>query len=403
MLIRNIFNHDKNKQIMRKNILIALLGVCLVVACKDNNKHSSGEMVVHIDVTNAKNDTPDRFNSLFRYTHSIVLESNDSALIGKIGKIKLYEGNLYVLDSKTHKVLAFDSSGKYLRQYAHLGNGPKEYSRLGDFDIAGDTLYLLGSHAKELLKYDLAADTCYGSVEIEKAQGIYVMPDGGYALNLGLGRADGENRDKHESYAFYKHGKLSMRDIPFNKHLLGLSYQNGEGSNAFYTLADKVLTGFPFNDTLYTVSPTDGRLTPFVSIQTNDKHIDINTPKAEADKLRTELTNSIFAYYNWNGYHFFSYFHGNDPRTYVLASPEGKILFHGQFGMDSNRFTIRVVPYDTQEADKPLLSMIYPYDIIDLAKKHGDKSPLLQELASRVTAEGNPVLMFYDFILPNEP
>lgn len=387
---------------MNRNILIALLGACLVFACKDNDKHASGKEVILIDVTDAKDDTPDRFNSLFHYKRCIQLESHDSALIGKIGKIKQHERNIYVLDSKTHKVLAFDSLGYYLRQYAHLGNGPSEYTHLKDFDIVDDTLFLLPRFAKNLLKYDLKTDTCYGSAPIEKAEGIHVMPDGGYALNLGLGKADGGKQNEPESYAFYKHGRLLLRDIPFNRHLTGLAYTNGEGSNTFYTTADKVLTGFPFNDTLYTVSPTDGRLTPFVAVRTNDKHIGINTPKAEVDELRSELANSIFAYYNWNGHHFFSYYHGDDPRTYVLTSPEGNILFHGHLDMDSNQCTIRVVPYDSQKADKPLLSVLYPYEIIELAKRYAHKSPLLEKLASCVTAEGNPVLMFYDFIPPKE-
>lgn len=367
----------------------------VLAGCHKQNSCDANLNTVLVDGT--RNDDADKFDSFFRFNHYIVLETTDSSFIGKAKKIKMYEGNIYVQDDKDDKIVVFDSVGNYIRQYAHLGQGPGEYVGLGDFDIKEDTLYLMGEFDGCVLKYDLS-NRFYNKERIPKAEGLYVLPDGGYALNSGLGRADNSNDKSHNSYAVYRTGNLLHQDIPFNKSIQGRSYSFGEGHNAFYHYGDTVFTFFPFNDTIYTVNPRDGILTPYLSISLNKRKINPDMPAAEALKLAKELTPSIFAFYKWNDCLCCSFYYEDNPRKYLICSENGSILFCGRFHLDENKLPIRMVSYESDQPCRQMLSLVYPEEIAYLSRKYGTDSGLLGEIASKMTEESNPVLLFYDFI-----
>ena len=62
----------------------------------------------------------------------VSLELTDESLIAFIQRV-IYNGDrLYILESKTQKVLVFDSQGKYVRQIGSRGQGPGEYVGIND-------------------------------------------------------------------------------------------------------------------------------------------------------------------------------------------------------------------------------------------------------------------------------
>jgi len=65
----------------------------------------------------------------------IPLETTKECLIGDIDKVVQYRNNIYVFDSKTYKLLWFDSSGKFLGQIGQRGKGPGEYIEVSDFEV----------------------------------------------------------------------------------------------------------------------------------------------------------------------------------------------------------------------------------------------------------------------------
>lgn len=64
----------------------------------------------------------------------IPLETNDSILIGRINKIKKFEGHYFVLADEK-QVFRFDETGKYLGSLNKRGEGPEEYTSIIDFDV----------------------------------------------------------------------------------------------------------------------------------------------------------------------------------------------------------------------------------------------------------------------------
>ena len=383
---------------MSKYFFIVLL-LSVLAGCHKQEGQRLGLNMVSVD--GMRNDDTGQFDSFFQFSHYITLETTDSSLIGKAKKIKMYDGKIYVLDGKDDKIVVFDSIGNYIRQYAHLGQGPGEYVGLGDFDIKGDTLYLMGEFDGYVLKYDLTDRYC-GRERIPKAEGLLVLSNGDYALNLGLGRADNGSGKSYNSYVVCREGDLLYQDIPFNKNIQGKAYSFGEGYNAFYHYKDSIFTFFPFNDTIYVVNPKDGVLNPYLSVALNKQKIELSMSASKALKLAKELTPSIFAFYKWDNYMCCSFYYADNPRKYLIFSRNGSVLFCGSFNLDKNKLPIRMVAYETDQAPIQMLSLVYPEEMLFLYKKYGSNSKLLDKIASGMGEESNPVLLFYDFKLQDK-
>ena len=72
---------------------------------------------------------------LFKQASVFTFEATDESLIGRIERIAKLEGNYYVLDRQTNRVLVFDNEGRYLRTIGRIGGGEGEYASLRDMAI----------------------------------------------------------------------------------------------------------------------------------------------------------------------------------------------------------------------------------------------------------------------------
>jgi hypothetical protein len=77
---------------------------------------------------------------------TVLLETNDAALIGIINKLRVYDGYLIVMDRMfSKKIYVFDMDGKFIHTISGPGSGPGEYSSLSDFTVdeaSGEVLVL---------------------------------------------------------------------------------------------------------------------------------------------------------------------------------------------------------------------------------------------------------------------
>lgn len=362
--------------------------VCLLISCQQVKQQSANEEVRTLEMPSQRRDASDTFNDFFRYSHLIPLETNDGCLIRFISKIAFYKEHIYILDALDKGVLAFDMHGHFVRGYKHLGQGPEEYVSLTDFSIQNDTLHLIDCGQGRLLSYTLD-DAFISAAPIEKTDAIYLFSKDRYASNRGFGLAK-QNSNTSKSYAFYDNGKMIVEDVPFNKHLLGRRFTYGFGNNYFYTYADSVFTLFPLNDTIYGVNPQSGKLSPYIAIETGGESISLKDGEAQVKKL-SETGTSIFALYKWNSHLLFTYKKGKEWVN--VLTHNDNVLFHGQFIRDENYLPIHTVSYDTDKEHNLLLSIIQPSEIG--FQPYSDKSPVIKELAAKVTDDSNPILVFY--------
>ncbi|WP_308554354.1 6-bladed beta-propeller [uncultured Mediterranea sp.] len=388
VFLSNLINNEKIAEYMCIRIIL-LLCICLMTSCQDKKVEVEHGVDI-LEVPLQREDDFASFLSHFDFSHIVPLETNDSCLIRFITKIQIYESQIYILDKLQKQIFTFNEEGGFLKRYKHLGQGPGEYSSLTDFSIVHDTLYLVDGSKGRLLRYRLD-DTFIDEETIGVTDGVYVFSDRRWALNKKFGSST--HTSSCQCYAFYEDGKEVYQDIPFNEHLRGYAFTQGEGGNNFYAYDDSVFTFFPYNDTIYTVNAGSGRLTPYMAVRVGDERIRLDDDKVTVNRLRKkDITPTIHAFYKWGNYHLFAYFHKDNPCKYVLLKGKDNVLFHGTSAWDENYLPIKVVAYDTDSNCHLLLSVIRPYEI---PSRYSDKSPILKKLSDNVSAEDNPILVFY--------
>ena len=78
-------------------------------------------------------------------------------LIGKMGRILMFENVIYIHDEMSDRLIAFSQKGKYLFKIDKKGKGPMEYLNLTDFTIDenGKFILIYDSFAHKLLKFSI--------------------------------------------------------------------------------------------------------------------------------------------------------------------------------------------------------------------------------------------------------
>jgi len=102
---------------------------------------------------------------------TIILETNDSALIKQDGGMQVYKDNIFVLDKNDRgNLYAFNKEGKFIRKYGNRGNGPEEYLSIKDFTIdpENEIVYLSDDDASQILLYDINTGKYIRKIQLDE-------------------------------------------------------------------------------------------------------------------------------------------------------------------------------------------------------------------------------------------
>jgi len=82
----------------------------------------------------------------------IPLETRDDILMGDIKRIMVYDDTYFILDSR-NVIFRFDKDGKFLSKIARQGRGHGEYNDIRSIDVLDDEVYVLSSFEKKIRTY----------------------------------------------------------------------------------------------------------------------------------------------------------------------------------------------------------------------------------------------------------
>lgn len=123
----------------------------LCYACADNSatKMKSGTLLsINLELAQPVMEVLEK-------TGSISLENEGDTFPGQIHKMLIDKDALYLLDTyRAPGLYKYDRNGRFLTVYNRLGQGNGEFIGLSDFQIYGDTIYLLDSSGKKIIKLD---------------------------------------------------------------------------------------------------------------------------------------------------------------------------------------------------------------------------------------------------------
>ena len=115
---------------MKKNIFF----VCAFFLCSCSHVEKKNQDVVIPNLTSFQSEEEQlNLSKLFTDFRLVKLETNDSCLIGRNGKI-LKRGSVFYIQS-ANDVLEFGSDGHFMRSLSRVGNAPHEYVKLYDYDV----------------------------------------------------------------------------------------------------------------------------------------------------------------------------------------------------------------------------------------------------------------------------
>ncbi|WP_313381508.1 6-bladed beta-propeller [Proteiniphilum saccharofermentans] len=154
---------------MRKIIIVLILFLGIVVSCKKTE--TSDINIRRIDIEKA---TKSNISTLFDNIDFIPLETTDQGLTGlEISRMECIDDRMYLLNkmSSHSNILCFNKeTGKFLFAIDRIGQGPDEYTYLGDFLIDYDRRNIvLLSENRRYLYFDLDGNFLFD----KKANDIY--------------------------------------------------------------------------------------------------------------------------------------------------------------------------------------------------------------------------------------
>jgi len=135
---------------MKIKLLVITFVVCSgLTSCSSGSKDDDSARKV-IDIESSINTIQiKKLSEVAKGIEYIPLETNDSALLNNISKIAVENSKIYVSDN-SNKLFVFNRSGKHLRTLNRKGRGPGEYVVLRNFvvDRATDNILILDFSGK---------------------------------------------------------------------------------------------------------------------------------------------------------------------------------------------------------------------------------------------------------------
>ena len=120
---------------MNNKYLFFIFSVVLFSCSSKNNQQELPLEYYTIDL-DAEKEEPIPLSSLFGRVRTVILESGDDYMIGQVNIIQVFDGYIYILDSRRAKSLfVFDMEGRFIRKIGNIGNGPGEYIEANDFTL----------------------------------------------------------------------------------------------------------------------------------------------------------------------------------------------------------------------------------------------------------------------------
>lgn len=332
--------------------LVLLLVVCTFCGC-----HTGSRKVAHHNEIKEILIDPDKIDTYLDLSdilddsiEIIPLEVNKECLISQITRIEFHKDKILVSDKANAKIFVFTSEGKYLKSIGRQGQGPGEYSFMGDFTLKGDSVLIQDRSRSKYIVYDLYSDAFreipYDILHLE----VVSFDEIAYLIS---------------SYLPSKYGNYNLFQFNLNTfEVLSSEVPFGEGDidKSNYGLKryaskcrDTAMLIYPLNDTVYTLNKD--MMYPSYVIHYTSRNLpnELNVKKEMLYRYVHEnkylkgwefLQNSqdyLLGYYIDNGFRYFIYDKQNSNISigqWLKMSSLSDLIFYDFYTTVDNQFCI---------------------------------------------------------------
>ncbi len=280
----------------------------------------------------------------------ISLETNDKCLISKITRIEFYKDKILVSDKANAKIFVFTSEGKYQSSIGELGQGPGEYSFLGDFTLKGDSVVIQDRARSKYIIYDLYSDAFreipYDMLHLE----VVSFDEIAYLIS-------NYSSSKYGNYNLFRFNlntsEVLSLEAPFRKEGIDKS---GYGLKRYASkCGDNAMLIYPLNDTVYTLNKDVAYPSYVIHYTSRNLPSELNINKDMLYRYVHEnkylkgwefLQNSqdyLLGYYIDNGFKYFIYDKQNSHiciGQWLKMSSLSDLIFYDFYTTDDNQLCI---------------------------------------------------------------
>lgn len=233
-----------------KTIVILCVVFCYC-GCNPAVKKRSAECnatPVNINLEIDKPSIP--LSTVFNKLRLIKLETTANSLIGDISRVYIKSDTLYMTDGLS--IYVFTMDGHLVRKIWHRGNGPYEYTNISDFqfDTKSRHFEVLNRGLRKIVIYD-AKGTAQAEYGIDRwANSLATLNNNLRVVYSGNEIEEGNSHKLTMLNGFTKQEAY----LPINASRA--AYLHVRGVSNFYRIKDTLLFYEPFNDTIYSISPS---------------------------------------------------------------------------------------------------------------------------------------------------
>ena len=144
---------------MRKKSAFLLIAALLIINCKRGERESSVKTELIDGVRHIYNTgEPSMGRNSLEVTEILridpsEIDSENPPLFQ--AAVKDDWGNLYLADNQNVRVYKFDSGGRPMAQFLSKGQGPGEFSRIGDLQVIDNQLWIIGTWPLKIAEFTL--------------------------------------------------------------------------------------------------------------------------------------------------------------------------------------------------------------------------------------------------------
>jgi hypothetical protein len=140
-------------------LLITIILAVFNMSCEKSEKNPSVKSEIIDGIKHVLNNENPIMGEIFLEVDTILridpfeIDKDDPPLFQRA--VKDDEGNLFLADSYNVKVYKIDASGSLVTQFLRKGQGPGEFPRFGDLQIAHDHVWIIGNWPMKIAKFTL--------------------------------------------------------------------------------------------------------------------------------------------------------------------------------------------------------------------------------------------------------
>lgn len=378
------------------SILISIFCLLLVSGCKKDTKQIDNPLIENIIKINTKASEDEvMYSQLFDSMKYICLETTNDILIKDITRLKHIDEKIYILDKRTQTVFCFNMDGKLHWKIHSIGQGPEEYMQLIDFDIdkENNKLYLF-SFKDKILVYDLSGNFIK-EYNIELGGKSFAYNKGQIYIYADTFFNEADNSGENNYLFIFNEDKNTLeRKFPFKPDKRFGHVTVYSSPNAFCHYEDELRFFMPFSNNIYSIKGDS------IYIKYHFDFGEYSLPDNYFDNYTTDdIRESKYAYglnSFWENDKYYSFHISINKKSYQIlySKEEKKIYTEGLYDDIAYCF-----PAISESTNGYIIGSRTTEDLFGEYNYSKDerKGTQLEKIISEVTEDDNPVVFMYYF------